>query len=1160
MIVESIFKSLTTAETSNRRKNHLTSADYDLNKVVLINWYDRVDEILHLPNDITEEGYNKALATAAESGFIDIVKLLVSYADILFGDDFNPDIDNALAGAAGFGYLNIVKYLYSIGANPRAFDSDVLKEALDGGHKDIVKYLIPLSDPAFVARINPDYLKESIHSMALLGKVVSIVESVNINEVDTNGYTPLMYAVLNGHEYTVMTLLENGADISIRNNAGQDAVEMARCIGDNDMIDILNNRLDESIFVPLTDEEKEQRLDMYDKMYNGKWFTNIIAMDDIAVEQMIIAGQDVNVKQSRPSTYVEMGDTALLFCVKRGFGGTEYTRMIMDLLIDNPNTNVNCRTYHHSMTPLMIAIKHRNTYAFNKLLERPDLDINARDIYQETALVKAVGIGSSRMVRELLEHRDINVNIPNDEGTTALDLALNMKRDIEAGDDNGSTLQYQNIIVMLKEHGAKATVRESINESIFVHPSSEEAEKRHSFMDKDYDLYNAVRYGRYNRVKDLLDNSTLEQNDIDGALVKSVDAGNMGIFELILQRIDNEEVLFKAAKEAILVGNIEMLAKLLTVVDAKMYDSELLSLAVQRGKYYMVKLLIPASDPSALDSRALRIAFEDDLYEIKKLLIPVSDKDDVEELLDMYSGRPEDDEFYYLHGHREDEPVNESIFVPPTETDLDNRMLYVPLDNYTWEHALVYGIYAVVRKYINIGQDINKLLNSGIPPIIQALANKNDPIVDLLLKNAKLDINVTDKMGNTPLMYAIGNSIPTLKKVLAYPGIDLNIGNNFGRTVFDMVEKNELVPEENKQLILSYKPGVKDNNIALKEAFEHRDETLIRQLIPVCNFKIVEELLDKYYVIKESIFKPLTDIEVTERIKDMQLKMSWKNAIINGSVTVVKWYLMDGQDVNERIGGGLIPAISMACEYNNIGVVAVLLNAPGLDINAIDRWGNTPIMSAMRFSPDFIVKKMLEFPDIDLTIKNYKGIDALKMADTSIEVPGNNSELILQHGGKPVNESIFVPPTETDIDKRIEHYELDPQETWETVIRYDNLAGIRKYISKGQDVNEKVGRRNEPPLLFAISVNSPDAVDYLLKQSKLKINDRDDYGNTALMFALWNNNYSAIKKILERPDVDIINKNVYGESPLTIVKLEKFDRYKDRILKYKETDIAGMQI
>jgi ankyrin repeat protein len=96
-------------------------------------------------------------------------------------------LDDELVGAVFVGDLDQVKALVASGANPR--EGNLLHSAAEMGHKQVVEYLLDL-----------------------LG-------NEGINSFDELSYTPLTYAVKNGHLGVAKLLLAHGANINAHNEA-----------------------------------------------------------------------------------------------------------------------------------------------------------------------------------------------------------------------------------------------------------------------------------------------------------------------------------------------------------------------------------------------------------------------------------------------------------------------------------------------------------------------------------------------------------------------------------------------------------------------------------------------------------------------------------------------------------------------------------------------------------------------------------------------------------------------------------------------------------------------------------------------------------------------------------------------------------------------------
>lgn len=111
-------------------------------------------------------------------------------------------------------------------------------------------------------------------------------------------------------------------------------------------------------------------------------------------------------------------DTALMRAVMKGHDKMEIIR----LLLARPDIDVNIVDSYHS-TALMNAIYTGNLEIPRLLLTRPELDVNVSDMHGWTALMRSVLIKND-IINDLLNHPNIDMNLVNTNGRTALDLAI----------------------------------------------------------------------------------------------------------------------------------------------------------------------------------------------------------------------------------------------------------------------------------------------------------------------------------------------------------------------------------------------------------------------------------------------------------------------------------------------------------------------------------------------------------------------------------------------------------------------------------------------------------------------------------------------------------------------------------------------------------------
>ena len=173
-----------------------------------------------------------AFVKACLCGQLDTVKLLLQH-----NLDINTTIGENRTGlheASWAGQTEVVSYLIENGADATIkddqFNSIPIQWAYLRGHKQIVEILLPYSQLSI----------EIAAQFGLLEKVKELVSAnpSHINRVDGSG-SPLRAAVSYRHANIVKYLVDNGADATIRNANGMSAIDIAKRIGNQEIIDLL---------------------------------------------------------------------------------------------------------------------------------------------------------------------------------------------------------------------------------------------------------------------------------------------------------------------------------------------------------------------------------------------------------------------------------------------------------------------------------------------------------------------------------------------------------------------------------------------------------------------------------------------------------------------------------------------------------------------------------------------------------------------------------------------------------------------------------------------------------------------------------------------------------------------------------------------------------
>ena len=597
----------------------------------------------------------------------------------------------------------------------------------------------------------------------------------------------------------------------------------------------------------------------------------------------------------------------------------------------------------------------------------------------------------------------------------------------------------------------------------------------------------------------------VNMKDEDGytPLLHAIKEDNKEIIQYLLEcnpNLDhsNLNVDIGLFKNIIKLNHLELLTIIynntLDVSQKDKYNETMLNYAIKYGNENLIKYLIEYGADVNKEGRwghtPLIIAIRNRKVETVKLLIDHGAKinainDLNETLYDINKKSNDKDE------HRESYQQIKEIL----DLNLQDQDQY----NFRLVHGINEQQLSIVKELIP-GNANTEFLNEHIHVIYSIINKSNLELLKYLVEHG-LNINLPDKNGNFPLLYAIKNQKEAIIKYFLKCGIVIDSIKNIHLDL-DLIKK--ILKLNQKSLF----PLIYNNTFDVHQKDSQDDSILI-------------------YAIEngdESMIKYLIDCGVDVNKEGRKYSTPLVSAIFKNNISIVKYLIAHGADINAKVSYGNTPLI-YAIENHNYAIVQCLVDHV-VDLNKEGENFDTPLIWAIKQNQYNIVKYLIEngadvnkegeyeySPLINAIQKNCNEL-AKYIIDSGANIDEKNiyGDTPLINAIKSNNLEIvkYLVKRGADVNKRILYG--DTPLIW--AIKGNHEAIVKFLIENGADVNKEDGYWGEKPLVNAIPGKKIGIVRYLIQ-----------YGADVHCMNRINQSLSSINKSCNYVDEE--NRNIY---------------------------------
>ncbi|KDO18773.1 hypothetical protein SPRG_15563 [Saprolegnia parasitica CBS 223.65] len=747
------------------------------------------------------------------------------------------------------------------------------------------------------------------------------------------------------------------------------------------------------------------------------------------------------------------------------------------VLLEDPRVHVNVEG-----TTLLHAACDANVVFAQ--LRRPDIHRHVQVARRGTAFASVVVHGNRAILELFLALPDDDINLPNDDGIPPLHLAIGNHNDEhiahrllcephlrrDATNALGNTALH-----MASQRGWTSLVEALLDANVNVQHTAGDTPASVALLHGQYDL--ALRFYRD------VGRASLEQRVDTAAVCVSARPPGVGARAaggLWLER-DVTDQHGNSAHMLACYTDLRVFFALWTMRDDEMTATNeagrtILHVACQYGREAFVAALLPRTmnDVNAPDTdgnKPLLLACISNHGAVVTQLFAVSeiDVDRADKL-----GRT------LLHvacesGHASVVAALLSVHanVHAIDNDGNTPLLVASVAN----HA------SVVTQLLSVlPVDMTRTNKDGRMALHAAARAGHVRVLRLLLEARPAAIDLRSGDGATVLMEAVDPRKPgAVTFLLRHPFINANAVDKVHFTRLERVSAHYDVLDA---LLSSPKVDINRRN----HACHANDPMLAAQLMQLPQLDVstidascghialaVACALQYVYVVRKLLSSPEMDVHYRDAHGNLALILATRQ----GHPGIVRALLAHGSCNVNAVNDAGTSALHAACQARNaVDLVALLLRSPSIDVNCVDKKGQTPLMIACVSAADAVIDLLLDHPRINVSTSGHEHYGPLQIA-------------VRQRAVEVVTRLIQHP---TAIVEAVDEWVFS---AWVRAVNSQHLP-LLSALAARVDVNKAL-KTGKTALMVACLYSNEAMVDLLISQPTIDVNAVDTDGNTVLL-------------------------------------------------------------